>query len=55
MIDDSFEKAFPEDMEILNDILERANPTQEELHKLAKALVDMVVFYGFIQKVERHA
>ena len=53
MVDDSFQKAFPEDMKILNDILERANPTQKELEQLAKALVDMVVFYGFTQKVWR--
>lgn len=52
MIDTSdFEKAFPEDVKILNDILERANPTQKELEQLANALVDLVVFYGYKQKI----
>ena len=55
MVDTSdFEEAFPEDIEILNNILERANPTQKELEKFAKALVDMVVFYGYTQKVGRY-
>lgn len=53
MIDDGFEKAFPKDMELLNNILERANVTDEELEKLAKVLVDLFTFYGFTQKVGR--
>lgn len=51
MIDDSFEKMFPEDMALLNDILERANVTEEELNKLSKVLFDLFIFCGFTQKV----
>ena len=54
MIDEGFEKAFPKDMELLNNILERANVTDEELEKLAKVLVDLFTFYGFTQKVGRY-
>lgn len=54
MLDSSdFEKAFPEDMEILNNILERANVTDEELELLANVLFDLFVYFGYMQKVGR--
>ena len=49
MVDDSFEKVYPKDAELLMDIFERANLSDEEIKEFADAMIKVFKFYGYFK------